>query len=241
MSSIVRILAVPSFGDRGDIQKPGCSENIKWVAYGCAIHFPQCLEDIKWMAFGWTNNPAVVVGFVSVPFRAKDPSLPVSTAADVHVSPAMHAAEDAPLSALCAPPLPKISDVKISGNGRQIPTWHGTLIPPPRESRNQCFFLRHGDDHRLANRINAAPTSVGLLQSVWSVRPILACNLSAVHLPRVGLYPEPYRLHRSTPRAHSRCPRPLRSMDPFKLDGLSYLTIPTALIGCRDEYLTVEP
>jgi hypothetical protein len=65
-------------------------------AFGWAIHTPQHLVGL------------ITIGFVSVPFRAEDPSLPVSTAAGAAPAaaalPFPYPLASIGLSALCAPP-----------------------------------------------------------------------------------------------------------------------------------------
>ena len=80
------------------------------------------------------------------------------------------------------------------------------------------------DDHSLANRINAAPTSVGVLQSA------VGKNFSA---EEVGLISR--ILIESSDLLQERI------HDALVLYPLAdALTLPRALIDCRDEYLTLE-
>ena len=142
-------------------------------------------------------------------------TLPVSTAADVHVSPAMHQTTVAPtllhrpyhtslkywtLRSLRSASFRRSWMPKSCGHGRQGQRGmeRRSLLGGNRVINIFSFVVV--DDHSLANRINAAPTSVGVLQSAVGKN---LCRGGRTYIPN------PHRILGSAPRAHSRCPRPL--------------------------------
>ena len=166
-------------------------------------------------------------------------TLPVSTAADVHVSPAMHQTTVAPtllyrpyhtslkywtLRSLRSASFRRSWMPKSCGHGRQGQRGmeRRSLLGGNRVINIFSFVVV--DDHSLANRINAAPTSVGVLQSA------VGKNFSA---EEVGLISR--ILIESSDLLQERIHDALVLYPPAVA-----LTLPRALIDCRDEYLTLE-